>query len=59
MIEKLSVVASDVETKTKILTAIADEYNVKWDAKPFEQNSVPANDRLVGASFILCMQFNL
>lgn len=44
--------ATDVQTKTQILTAIADEHNVKWDAKLSEEDSAPAKDLLVGDVFV-------
>ncbi|XP_077209774.1 uncharacterized protein LOC143845350 [Tasmannia lanceolata] len=47
IIEKLSAKAPDSETKIKILTAIAQEHNVKWDpGAPTE----PAEDLLNGPS---------
>ncbi|XP_057768319.1 uncharacterized protein LOC130988476 isoform X1 [Salvia miltiorrhiza] len=48
LVEKLSALAPDGETKTKILSTIAEEHNVKWEAKSFEQNSAPASDLLSG-----------
>lgn len=49
LIEKLSAVAPDVQTKTKVLNAIAEEYNIKWDSKAFEENeSKPPDDLLNG-----------
>lgn len=51
MVDKLSVLAPDGETKTKILKAIAEEHNVKWEPKSFEQNNEPASDLLVWPSF--------
>ncbi|KAG6424093.1 hypothetical protein SASPL_114505 [Salvia splendens] len=48
MVDKLSVLAPDGETKTKILRAIAEEHNVKWEPKSFEQNNEPASDLLSG-----------
>lgn len=48
--EKLSAVAPDLPTKIKVLSAIAEEHNVVWDAKPLEQNSVAASDLLTGPS---------
>ncbi|KAG6421051.1 hypothetical protein SASPL_117600 [Salvia splendens] len=48
MLDKLSVLAPDGETKTKILRTIAEEHNVKWEPKSFEQNNEPASDLLSG-----------
>ncbi|KAG8376099.1 hypothetical protein BUALT_Bualt09G0028200 [Buddleja alternifolia] len=51
LVEKLSATAPDVQTKTKILSAIAEEHNIKWDTKPFEEtDSVPPSDLLNGPS---------
>lgn len=50
LVEKLSAVAPDVQTKTKILSAIAKEYNVEWDGESIEENSTPASDFLSGPS---------
>lgn len=45
--EKLSATAPDGQTKIKILSAIAEEHNVKWDPKSFEEKrSVCASDLL-------------
>ncbi|KAK8509061.1 hypothetical protein V6N13_062115 [Hibiscus sabdariffa] len=35
LVEKLSVKAPDGQTKLKILTAIAEEHNIKWDPESF------------------------
>ncbi|EYU30662.1 hypothetical protein ABFS82_11G057800 [Erythranthe guttata] len=51
LVEKLSAVAPDGPTKIKILSEIAEEHNIKWDAESFqEKNSVPSNDVLTGPS---------
>ncbi|KAJ6823011.1 uncharacterized protein M6B38_386315 [Iris pallida] len=47
VVEKLSARAPDVETKIKILTSIALEYNVKWDSKSFEEQLQKPNDDLL------------
>lgn len=48
VVEKLSAVAPDVQTKSKVLNAIAEEHNIKWDSKSFEEKeSKPAEDLLV------------
>ncbi|GAY50444.1 Regulator of Vps4 activity in the MVB pathway protein [Citrus sinensis] len=51
LVEKLSVKAPDGPTKIKILTAIAEEHNIKWDPKSFgEKDSRPSEDLLNGPS---------
>ncbi|WOG94283.1 hypothetical protein DCAR_0313576 [Daucus carota subsp. sativus] len=51
VVEKLSAVAPDVQTKAKVLNAIAEEHNIKWDSKSFEEKeSKPAEDLLNGPS---------
>ncbi|XP_057468196.1 uncharacterized protein LOC130757478 [Actinidia eriantha] len=55
LVEKLSAKAPDGQTKLKILTAIAEEHNVKWDPKSFGENEVekevkPPDDLLNGPS---------
>ncbi|XP_075475396.1 LOW QUALITY PROTEIN: uncharacterized protein LOC142506129 [Primulina tabacum] len=51
LVEKLSAVAPDGQTKMKILSAIAEEHNVNWDPKSFdEKDPVPPNDLLSGPS---------
>ncbi|KAL8456455.1 hypothetical protein ACS0TY_034606 [Phlomoides rotata] len=40
LVEKLSAAAPDGPTKTKILNAIADEHNVKWDHKSFDEKDL-------------------
>ncbi|XP_073151000.1 uncharacterized protein [Henckelia pumila] len=51
LVEKLSAVAPDGQTKIKILSAIAEEHNVNWDPKSFdEKDPVPTNDLLSGPS---------
>lgn len=48
VVEKLSAIAPDGETKIKILTAIAKEHNVNWDRKDFEEKELkPPEDLLV------------
>ncbi|KAL6523596.1 hypothetical protein OROGR_017199 [Orobanche gracilis] len=50
LVEKLSAMAPDVPTKTRFLSAIAEEHNVKWEPTSFgEKDSVPPNSRLVGS----------
>ncbi|KAL8093972.1 hypothetical protein AgCh_035739 [Apium graveolens] len=51
VVEKLSAVAPDVQTKSKVLDAIAKEHNINWDSKSFEEReSKPAEDLLNGPS---------
>ncbi|CAA0814297.1 Regulator of Vps4 activity in the MVB pathway protein [Striga hermonthica] len=51
LVEKLSATAPDGQTKTKILTTIAEEHNVKWEPKSFgEKDPGPLDDRLSGPS---------
>ncbi|KAF2304045.1 hypothetical protein GH714_026636 [Hevea brasiliensis] len=47
LVEKLSAKAPDGPTKMKILSAIAEEHNVKWDPKSFgEKDIMPHEDLL-------------
>ncbi|KAK6248661.1 hypothetical protein QUC31_020226 [Theobroma cacao] len=49
LVEKLSVKAPDGPTKLKILTAIAEEHNIKWDPESFgAKESKPYDDLLNG-----------
>lgn len=49
LIEKLSAKAPDVQTKIKILSAIAEEHNVKWDPNSLEEKDTsPPEDLLNG-----------
>ncbi|XP_075509715.1 uncharacterized protein LOC142546093 [Primulina tabacum] len=51
LVEKLSAVAPDGQAKIKILSAIAEEHNVNWDPKSFdEKDPVPPTDLLSGPS---------
>ncbi|XP_020272020.1 uncharacterized protein LOC109847182 isoform X2 [Asparagus officinalis] len=47
VVEKLSAWAPDAETKIKSLTAIAQEHNVKWDSKTFEEQLKKPHDDLL------------
>jgi hypothetical protein len=38
VIEKLSAGAPGVQNKIKTLTSIAEEHNIKWEPKAFEEN---------------------
>jgi vacuolar protein sorting-associated protein IST1 len=46
VIEKLSAGAPDVQTKTKTLSSIAAEHNIKWEPKAFEENTQKQNEDL-------------
>ncbi|XAR67102.1 hypothetical protein NMG60_11013537 [Bertholletia excelsa] len=49
LVEKLSAKAPDGQTKIKILSAIAEEHNIKWDPKSFEEKELkPPDDLLNG-----------
>jgi vacuolar protein sorting-associated protein IST1 len=49
LVEKLSAKAPDGPTKIKILTAIAEEHNIKWEPKSFGEDDTKASqDLLVG-----------
>ncbi|XP_057968580.1 uncharacterized protein LOC131158043 [Malania oleifera] len=51
LVEKLSALAPDGQTKIKILSAIAEEHNIKWDPMSFgDTDSKPPNDLLNGPS---------
>ncbi|KAK4391762.1 IST1-like protein [Sesamum angolense] len=51
LVEKLSAKAPDGQTKIKILSAIAEEHNVKWDPRSFEEKDpIPPSDLLTGPS---------
>ncbi|CAL0332227.1 unnamed protein product [Lupinus luteus] len=49
LVEKLSAKAPDGPTKMKILTAVAEENNIKWEPNPFGENDGKSSeDLLVG-----------
>lgn len=49
LVEKLSAVAPDVQSKVKVLTAVAKEHNINWEPTLFEEKeSKPPNDLLNG-----------
>ena len=49
LVEKLSAKAPDGPTKIKILAAIAEEHNIKWEPKSLGENDVKSSqDFLVG-----------
>lgn len=51
LVEKLSAVAPDGQAKFKVLKAIAEEHNIKWDSESFElKETKPVNDLLVSIS---------
>lgn len=47
LVEKLSAKAPDGPTKIKILTAIAEEHNIKWEPKSFGDNDTKASQDLL------------
>ncbi|CAJ1951586.1 unnamed protein product [Sphenostylis stenocarpa] len=47
LVEKLSAKAPDGPTKIKILAAIAEEHNIKWEPKSFEENDVKSSQDLL------------
>lgn len=54
LVEKLSAKAPDGQTKLKVLTAIAEEHNVKWNPDTFsESDPKPPQDLLVRESLPL------
>ncbi|KAI3754211.1 hypothetical protein L1987_53990 [Smallanthus sonchifolius] len=47
LVEKLSAVAPDVQTKVKVLSAVAKEHSINWDPTSFEEKeSKPPDDLL-------------
>ncbi|XP_024967112.1 uncharacterized protein LOC112506979 isoform X4 [Cynara cardunculus var. scolymus] len=51
LVEKLSAVAPDLQTKIKVLSDVAKEHNIKWDPTSFEEKeSKPTSDLLNGPS---------
>ncbi|VAH62719.1 unnamed protein product [Triticum turgidum subsp. durum] len=50
VIEKLSAGAPDVQTKTKTLSSIAAEHNIKWEPKAFEEQK-QNEDRMYGSTY--------
>ncbi|KAL5059621.1 hypothetical protein RYX36_031225 [Vicia faba] len=48
LVEKFSAKAPDGPTKIKILTAIAEEHNIKWESKLFGDNDTKASQDLLG-----------
>ncbi|CAO2178573.1 unnamed protein product [Urochloa humidicola] len=51
VIEKLSAGAPDIQTKIKTLTSIAEEHNIKWEPKAFEEKlQKPNEDNLYGSA---------
>ncbi|KAL5079692.1 hypothetical protein RYX36_008113, partial [Vicia faba] len=51
LVEKLSAKALDGPTKMKILTAIAQEHNIKWESKSFGDNDTKASQDLLAVYF--------
>ncbi|KAL7592498.1 hypothetical protein Lser_V15G32882 [Lactuca serriola] len=50
MVEKLSAVAPDIQTKLKVLSAVAKEHNVDWDSTLFEETESKPKDDLLNGS---------
>ncbi|KAI3742099.1 hypothetical protein L1987_59779 [Smallanthus sonchifolius] len=51
LVEKLSAVAPDLQTKIKVLSAVAKDHNIDWDPTSFEEKeSKPQSDLLNGPS---------
>ncbi|KAL6615881.1 hypothetical protein ACP70R_038151 [Stipagrostis hirtigluma subsp. patula] len=50
VIEKLSAGAPDVQTKIKTLSSIAEEHNIKWEPKAFEEKLQKPNEDLLHGS---------
>lgn len=51
IIEKLSAGAPDVQTKIKTLSSIAEEHNIKWEPKAFEEKlQQPTEGHLYGSA---------
>ncbi|KAL4571850.1 hypothetical protein LXL04_018615 [Taraxacum kok-saghyz] len=52
LVEKLSAVAPDIQTKVKVLTGVAKDHNINWEPTSFEEKeSNPQNDLLASQSF--------
>ncbi|KAJ1285038.1 hypothetical protein BS78_03G250100 [Paspalum vaginatum] len=50
VIEKLSAGAPDLQTKIKVLSSIAEEHNIKWEPKGFEEKLQKPNEDLLYGS---------
>ncbi|WVZ69116.1 hypothetical protein U9M48_017954 [Paspalum notatum var. saurae] len=50
VIEKLSAGAPDIQTKIKTLSSIAEEHNIKWEPKGFEEKLQKPNEDLLYGS---------
>lgn len=49
-----------MQTKAKVLNAIAEEHNIKWDSKSFEEKELkPAEDLLVCKNCLIRVSFVL
>ncbi|KAI4347023.1 hypothetical protein L6164_007874 [Bauhinia variegata] len=48
LVEKLSAKAPDGPTKIKVLSAIAEEHNIKWENKSFVENDTKSQDFQTG-----------
>ncbi|XP_076922494.1 uncharacterized protein LOC143584294 [Bidens hawaiensis] len=52
LVEKLSAVAPNVQTKVKVLSDVAREHNISWDPTSFEEKeSKPPDDLLNGPTY--------
>ncbi|XP_076933423.1 uncharacterized protein LOC143599322 [Bidens hawaiensis] len=52
LVEKLSAVAPNVQTKVKVLSDVAKEHNISWDPTSFEEKeSKPPDDLLNGPTY--------
>ncbi|XP_062206633.1 uncharacterized protein LOC133908570 isoform X2 [Phragmites australis] len=54
VIEKLSAGAPDVQTKIKTLSSIAEEHNIKWEPKAFEEKLQKPNEDLLPGPATYC-----
>ncbi|KAJ0743515.1 putative vacuolar protein sorting-associated protein Ist1 [Helianthus annuus] len=49
LVEKLSAIAPDLQTKIKVLSVVAKDHNIDWDPTSFEEKeSKPSSDLLNG-----------
>ncbi|KAJ0521502.1 putative vacuolar protein sorting-associated protein Ist1 [Helianthus annuus] len=52
LVEKLSAIAPDLQTKIKVLSVVAKDHNIDWDPTSFEEKeSKPSSDLLVRLFF--------
>jgi hypothetical protein len=57
VIEKLSAGAPDIQTKIKTFTSIAEEHNIKWEPKAFEEKLQKPNEDLLVYNFFAVFFF--